>query len=67
MGMPHPSHPFKDAHPMVYKTARAAPKKLMMNEIWRMKNRCLQDEGVDSLSHRMRVFVWEFEGSHRVS
>ena len=27
-----------------------------------MKNQCLQDEGVDCSSHRMRAFVWDFEG-----
>ena len=31
-----------------------------------MKNQCLQDEGVDYSSHRMRAFVWDFEGSHMV-
>jgi hypothetical protein len=33
MGIPHPSHPFIESHPMVYKIARAARKKLSINEI----------------------------------
>ena len=32
-----------------------------------MENQCLQDEGVDSSPHRMRAFVWDFEGSQRVT
>ena len=35
-------------------------------KFWRMKSECLQDEGVDSSSHRMRVFVWDFEGSQKI-
>jgi hypothetical protein len=33
MGIPHPSHPFIESHPMVYKIARVAWKKLSINEI----------------------------------
>jgi hypothetical protein len=30
---------------------------------WWMKNQCLQNEWVDFTSHRIRAFVWDFEGS----
>jgi hypothetical protein len=35
-------------------------------KFWRMKIQCLQDEGVGCSSHRVRAFVWDFEGSHIV-
>ena len=63
MGKPHPSHPFSTPHPTVYEIAPAASKKLPTDEIWQMKNQCLQDEGVDCSSHHMRAFVCDFEGS----
>ena len=34
-------------------------------KFWQMKNQCLQDKGVDC-PHRMRAFVWDFEGFERV-
>ena len=36
-------------------------------EFWRMKNQCLQDEGLDCSSHHMRAFMWGFKGSRRVA
>ena len=31
-------------------------------KFWWMRNQCLQDEVVDCSSHRVRAFVWDFEG-----
>ena len=59
MGRLHPSQSFTKPHHTVYETFLATPK---TNFQW-MKDQCLQDEGVDSSSHHMRVFVWDFEGS----
>ena len=42
-------------------------KKLSTNVILVDDNQCLENEGVDCSSHRMRAFVWDFEGSRRVS
>ena len=41
-------------------------KNLRQMKVRRMKNQCLQDEGVDDSSHHMKAFVWDFEGSRRV-
>ena len=35
-------------------------------KVRRLKNQGLHDEGVDCSSHRMREFVWDFVGAHRV-
>ena len=60
MGRPHPNHPFTDPHLMVCETA-------LQSKNRRMKNHCLQDQGVDCSSHCKRAFVWDIEGSQRVS
>ena len=59
VGKPHPSHPFTEPHPTVYEIAWADRKRTANG--W--KNQCLQNERVDCSSHRMRAFVWDFEGS----
>ena len=41
-------------------------KKLPIDEILADEHQCLQDERVDFSSRRMRAFVWDFKGSHRV-
>ena len=51
MDKPHPSHPFTEPHPMVYKIAWGNPEKKVR---W-MRNQCLQDEGVDCSFHRMFI------------
>ena len=63
VGRPHPSHSFIESHPMVYKIVQVVQKNFWWMRFWWMKNQYLQDEGVDCLSHRMRAFVWDFEGS----
>ena len=67
MGKPHTSHPITEPHRMVYEITWALWKKNFQHmKFRRMKNQCLQDEGVDYSSHCMRAFVWDFEGSQRV-
>ena len=46
-----------------YEIARATPKRKENQRMrfWYMKNRWLQDEGVDCSSHCMRVFVWDLK------
>jgi hypothetical protein len=41
-------------------------KNLWHMKLWWMTNQRSQDEGIDCSSHRMRTFVWDFEGYHRV-
>ena len=44
----------------MYETASATQEKNFQRmKVWRMKNQCLQDEGVDWSSHCMRAFVWD--------
>ena len=61
------SHSFMESHPMVYEIAQVSRKNKNKNKkylrwmkFWRMKNQCLQDEGVGCSSHRMRACVWNF-------
>ena len=68
MGRPYFSRSFTLFHLMVYETVRAVWKKFLRMKFERMKNECLQDEGVDCSSGCTRAFVWDFEGfqvSHR--
>jgi hypothetical protein len=65
VGKPHPRHPFTKPHPIVYEIAEPETRNPKKN-LWRMqfprvKNQCLQDEGVDCSFHRTRAFVWDFE------
>jgi hypothetical protein len=64
VGRLYSSYPFIDPHPVFYETARAVRKNNFRHmKFWRMKNQCLQDEGIDCSFHRMNAFVWDFEGS----
>ena len=66
MGILHPSRSFAEPHPTVYETAWVARKNSRRMRFWRMKYQCLQDEGVDCSSCRLRAFLWDFEGSQWV-
>ena len=67
VGRPHPNHPFKKPHPMVYETAWATHEKnFWQMRFWQMTNQCLQDEEVDCSSHCMRAFMWDFDDFYRV-
>ena len=68
MGRSCPSHLFIVSHLMINETARAAWNKTTFRRMKckRMRDRCLQDGGVDRSSSCVRAFVWDFEGFHRV-
>jgi hypothetical protein len=53
--------------PSIYKAPSYGLQKLSTKmKFWRMKNQCLQDEGVECSSHCMRAFLGDLEGSQRV-
>jgi hypothetical protein len=43
------------------KLLRQPEKNSKRMKIWWMKSQCLQDEGADCSSHRMRAFVWDLK------
>ena len=61
VGIPHSTHPFTKPHHRSMKLLGQPEKNFR-----RMKHQCLQDEGVDCSSHRMRTFVWNFESFQRL-